>query len=302
MEKTEKDIKKMSTKKTAILFVILAATMWGTLGVTVKVLSGFGLSPIQMVVVRLFTSVILLGGYLMISDKSKLRIDKRDIKWFIGTGIFSMLFFNTCYCTAVQLTSLSIAAVLLYTSPIFVTLLSIPIFKENLTIRKLTAMIFSVIGCMLVSGVLSNTAADVSIKGLMFGICAAIGYAIYGILARILVKKYHTFTILFYTFLLASIGGFFVSDVHGIVGIVSNKPVSILVIILAALICNVIPYILFTTALKYIEASRVSIIASVEPVVATVIGIVAFGETLTFVSVIGIVCVLFAIGILSKES
>ncbi|MEL7657192.1 MAG: DMT family transporter, partial [Bacillota bacterium] len=122
----------MKNKKMAMVLVILAASMWGTVGVSVKVLSGFGLTAIQMVVARLIVAAGFLGAYLLFTDKEKLQIDKKDIKYFLGNGILGILFFHTSYCITVQLTSLSIAAILLYTSPIFVTLLSVPIFKEKL--------------------------------------------------------------------------------------------------------------------------------------------------------------------------
>ncbi len=292
----------MNKKKMAIIFVLIAGSLWGTLGLNVRVLAGFGFSSIQMVIARLSVSAIFLGVYLFIIDKEKLKIQKNDFKWFVGTGIFSMLFFNTCYTATVQITSLSIAAVLLYTSPIFVTLLSIPIFKEKLTAKKALAMLCSVVGCALVSGILSNNATKIPGEGIVLGICAAIGYAFYGILARILVKRYHSLTILFYTFLIASIGGLFVGDIKGIVEIIVNTPMAIIAVVVVSLTCSVIPYILYTIALKYIEASKVSIIASIEPVVATLLGVLIFKETLSVNGVIGIVCVLFAIGILNKES
>lgn len=291
----------MNKKKTAVLFVILAACMWGTLGVTVRVLSAFGFSSIQMVVARLSVSAVLLGAYLLITDRSKLRIEAKDIKWFIGTGIFSMLFFNTCYCITVSMTSLSVAAVLLYTSPIFVALFSIPVFKEKLTIRKGAAILFSVAGCTLVSGVLNESTGGIPAKGLVFGIFAALGYALYGILAKMLVKKYHALTILLYTFFMAGTGGVFAGDIKGIAHIIVKQPMAVPAVIVIALICSVIPYILYTNALKYIEASKVSVIASMEPVVATILGVILFGEKVSFTGMIGIVCVLSAIGILNLE-
>lgn len=291
----------MNKKKMALLFVILAACMWGTLGVTVKILTGFGFSPVQMVVARLSISAILLGLFLLLTDKEKLYIKFKDIKWFFATGILSMLFFNTSYSAAVSLTSLSIAAVLLYTSPIFVTLFSVPVFKEKLTGRKVTAMLFSVFGCALVSGILTSSTSDLSVKGLVLGICAAVGYAFYGILARLLVKKYHPLTILFYTFLFAAGGGLFVGDVKGIMEIVTEKNAVLPVLILIAFLCSVLPYILYTNALKYVEASKVAVTASIEPVVATILGVLFYKERVTISGIMGIVCVLFAIGLLNRE-
>ena len=284
-----------------MISVFLAASMWGTVGVGVKVLSGFGFTAIQMVAARLIVATVLLGIYLLAVDREKFKIEKGDLKYFAGTGICSMLFFNTCYCITVQLTSLSVAAILLYTSPIFVTLLSVPIFKEKLTSKKIMAMIGSVMGCALVSGILSNEVANLPLKGIMTGICAALGYALYGILARILVKKYHSYTILFYTFLIAGIGGIFISDIGGIRDIIINKPASLAAVVVIAMICNVAPYILYTAALQHIEASKASVFASIEPVVATILGTVLFHEMLNASSLIGILLVLTAIGILNKK-
>ena len=291
----------MKEKRLSLVYVILAAGMWGTTGVSIRVLSQFHFSSIQMVVARLFMADIFLVGFLLVTDRKKLKIERKDIKWFLGTGILSMLFFNICYSITVQQTSLSIAAVLLYTSPVFVMLLSIPIFREKITKYKLAAIFLSVAGCALVSGIFSSNIGQITMKGLGFGVCAAIGYAFYSIFARILLKKYHSLTIISYTFLIASVGGIFIGNVPGIVEICVKTPIAIGAVIGSALICSVLPYILYTKALIDMEASRASVIASVEPVVATIIGVFVFSEKITLSAVFGIVCVLTAIGILNGK-
>lgn len=249
----------MKEKRLSLVYVILAAGMWGTTGVSIRVLSQFHFSSIQMVVARLFMADIFLVGFLLVTDRKKLKIERKDIKWFLGTGILSMLFFNICYSITVQQTSLSIAAVLLYTSPVFVMLLSIPIFREKITKYKLAAIFLSVAGCALVSGIFSSNIGQITMKGLGFGVCAAIGYAFYSIFARILLKKYHSLTIISYTFLIASVGGIFIGNVPGIVEICVKTPIAIGAVIGSALICSVLPYILYTKALIDMEASRASV-------------------------------------------
>jgi drug/metabolite transporter (DMT)-like permease len=291
----------MKVKRLSLIYVILAACMWGTTGASIRILSQFHFSSIQMVVAKLFMADIFLVGFLFVTDRKKLKIEKKDIKWFLGTGILSMLFFNICYSITVQQTSLSIAAVLLYTSPVFVMLLSIPIFREKITKYKLVAIVLSVAGCAFVSGIFSSDIGQITKKGLGFGVCAAIGYAFYSIFARILLKKYHSLTIISYTFLIASVGGIFIGNVHGIVEICVKEPIAIGAIIGSALICSVLPYILYTKALIDLEASRASVIASIEPVVATIIGVSVFSEKITVSAVFGSACVLAAIGILNVK-
>jgi len=82
----------MKEKRLSSIYVVLAASMWGTIGVSVRILSQFHFSSIQVVVARLLMAVIFLGGFLLVTDKDKLKIEQKDIKWFLGTGILSMLF------------------------------------------------------------------------------------------------------------------------------------------------------------------------------------------------------------------
>lgn len=291
----------MKEIKLSLVYVILAASMWGTTGVSIRILSQFHFSTVQIVVAKLIMADIFLTGFLLLTDRKKLKIERKDIKWFLGTGILSMLFFNVCYSITVQQTSLSIAAVLLYTSPVFVMLFSIPIFREKITRYKLVAILLSVAGCALVSGIFSSDIGQITKKGLLFGVCAAIGYAFYSIFARILLKKYHSLTIISYTFLIASVGGVFIGNVPGIIEICIKTPIAIGAVIGSALICSVLPYVLYTKALINMEASRASVIASVEPVVATMIGVFVFSEKITVSAVFGIACVLVAIGILNVK-
>ena len=291
----------MKEKRLSLVYVIMAAGMWGTTGVSIRILSQFHFSSVQIVVAKLFIADIFLVGFLLVTDRKKLKIEPKDIRWFLGTGILSMLFFNICYSITVQQTSLSIAAVLLYTSSVFVMLLSIPVFKEKITKYKLVAILLSVTGCALVSGIISSDIGQITKKGLVFGVCAAVGYALYSIFARILLKKYHSLTIISYTFLIASVGGIFIGNVPGIVAICVKTPAAIGAVLGSALICSVLPYILYTKALINIEASRASVLASVEPVVATMIGVFMFSEKITVSAVFGIACVLAAIGILNVK-
>ena len=68
-----------------------------------------------------------------------------------------------------------------------------------------------------------------------------------------------------------------------------------------AVISAVIPYTTYTTALTYIESSRASIIASVEPVVATLTGSLIFHEPLTLDSLAGLILVLASLVLLNLE-
>ena len=111
--------------------VVAAAVFWGIISIFVKGLAAFGFTTLQIVAIRVVLSAILLTSYIAIKDSRLLKIRLVDGKYFIGTGIFSIAFFNWCYFTAIRETSVAVAATLLYTGPAFVLLLSRLFFDEN---------------------------------------------------------------------------------------------------------------------------------------------------------------------------
>ncbi|MEF9916048.1 MAG: DMT family transporter [Lachnospiraceae bacterium] len=287
-------------KKRAVVFVLLAGILWGSLGITVRVLSSLGLSAIQIVVCRFIGAAVVLLLCFGVADRKKLYIEKKDIKYFIVFGLFGFLFYHICYTVTIQLTSLSIAVALLYTSPIWAMLVSIPVFHEQLTKTKGMAIFLSFLGCGMMSGVLSG-GLEVVPLGILTGLLAGIGYGSYGVFAKILIKKYHAWTVTFYVFLISSVGGFFICHPKELAITLFDNPVIILYILIASIVCFVIPFGIYNLALNDIEASRAAVIVSIEPVMATIFGVVIYKETLSVPIIIGMCCVLAAIFILNKR-
>lgn len=288
-------------KKRAVLYLLIAGTLWGLLGVSVRLLSGFGLTSLQIVVGRFFMAAIVLGVYLCITDKEKLRIHKKDFPYFAVLGFFCILFYNICYTVTIQLTSLAIAGALLYTSPVWAMLFSIPVFHEKLTKRKCLSALLSFSGCALMSGLFSGGGIQIKPLGILTGLLAGIGYGSYGIFAKVLIDKYHSLTITFYTFLLASIGGVFICGPREMAHTIAADPVVLIYLLAASVVCFVVPYILYNLALNDIEASKAAVIVAIEPVMATVFGVLLYNESLTATVACGMALVLSAIVILNTQ-
>ena len=113
--------------------VLLAASLWGAAGIFVRNIEKSNISEMGIVLFRAFFSSLIIGVIMLIKDKSLFKIKLKDIWCFIGTGFISLFTFNLCYFTAIEMTSIAIAVVLLYTSPAFVILLSRILFKEKIT-------------------------------------------------------------------------------------------------------------------------------------------------------------------------
>ena len=238
----------MKQSKAAIL-VLLAGALWGSMGVFVRRLNAAGLYAMDVVLARMLSALLFMGVFMLLFARESFRIRLKDLWCFLGSGIVSLLLFSLCYFSGMQVTSLNVMAVLLYTSPAIIMILSIILFHEKLTKRKLLALIMTFAGCCLVSGIGSESA--VSMQGLLLGLGAGFFYALYSIFSR------------FVTAFLAF--GF------------------------------------YTKGLEGMESSRAGILASTEPVVATLFGVFVFQEHLTLPAIVGILLVLGGIVVLSGK-
>ena len=288
-------------RKTGTAFIVTAAALWGTISIFVTLLTSLGLSSMQISAVRSCAAPLFLVPYLWFKDKRLLFIAPRDWYYFFGTGVVSLLFFNWCYFNTIKAASVSVAAVLLYTSPIFVVLMSAALFGEKLTKPKLLALALTFSGCVLVSGILSQ-GSNIGVYALLSGLGSGFGYALYSIFGRYALKKYAPFTVTLWTILFCGAGSLILSvmesgfslpgeffSLKGAVGCIGM-----------ALICCALPYLLYTTGLCHVESSKAAIYATVEPAVAALIGITIFKEQLTALNFAGMALIFISVLLLAK--
>ena len=293
---------KMATKKrnAGPLLIILAGCFWGSMGIFVRKLSEYGLSPIQIVTVRITVAALAFSLLLLVKDRSGFRIALRDLPLFLGLGLGSILFFTVCYFSAITMMPLSTAAILLYTSPIWIMLMSVLFFREKLNRNKLIALALAFAGCVFVSGI---SGGGLTVTGLLLGLGSGIGYGLYSILGTIALRKYSPYTVTTYTFLIAAAGSWFVCSPADLISrFAAGNPVEIaLFSCLTGLVTAVIPFLAYTLGLRTVEASKAGILATIEPMVATLVGMIVFSEPLTLLSGLGIVLILTAVILLNRK-
>lgn len=296
-------------KNISTIFILLAGALWGTMGLFVRNIAKDGLSTLEIVFFRSAVAALIMILWMLASDRASLKIRLKDIWCFVGTGVVSLTTFNICYFTTIQKTSMAVAAILLYTSPIFVVLLSALLFKEKITTIKLIALIVAFVGCIFVTGVLSGDGLVMSVSGIIVGIGAGVGYALYSIFGRFAIDRgYGSTTISFYTFLFSSIGMLVASPfisplpetIHKIMQ--GNTISDVLYIVGIAIVATVLPYVLYTKGLSGVDNGKAGIMASVEPVVASILGIIVYKEKLSISTLVGILFVLGAIVLLNIGS
>lgn len=280
------------------ILIIIAGLFWGSMGIFVRHLNDLGFSSIQVACLRLTTAGILFALILLIKDRKGFKIALRDIPLFLALGLVSILFFTCCYFTAIRLMTMSTAAILLYTSPIWVMVLAIIFLKEKFTIQKLIALILAFAGCILVSGF----GGKVTVMGILVGLGSGLGYGLYSIFGTFALRKYSPYTVTCYTFLIAGLGSIFVADPVDLVSKISaveNKPALFGFVLLTAVVTAVIPFLLYTLGLNMTTAGKAAVLATVEPAAATLFGFFVMKETVGPVAIAGILLVFAAIIVLS---
>ncbi|MDY6269374.1 MAG: EamA family transporter [Selenomonadaceae bacterium] len=276
--------------------VAIAGILWGIIGLFVRALGDAHLTSMDIVGARAIVAAGLLFVLLALFDRKSLHLCLRDVWCFLGTGIGSIVFFNYCYFTAVRMMSLASAAVLLYTAPAFVMVLTRVFFGEAFTRRKLCSFVLTFFGCVLVTGVLGSE-TPLSVAGILFGLGSGLGYGLYTIFGKFAMDRgYSAQGITFYTFLVAA------SAMNGTSAIFAAAQTPSLPYMLGlGALSTVLPFLLYTLGLRTLSGSRASILASIEPVTAAILGIAAYGETMQPMTLAGVILVLVGIGIGSKS-
>lgn len=250
------------------------------MGLFVRRLGAMGLDSMEIVELRSLLAVALLFTVTAIRNPRQLKVTKRNLISLGCSGVFSIIFFNYCYFSTIRLLNLSAAAILLYTAPIFVMLLSIPLFHEKLTARNLLALGMAFAGCCLVSGI-ASASQRLSLQGILLGLGSGFGYALYSIFSRVSLNQgLGSVTITDYTFLFAALAGVFLTDFSQYAAAFSGFGMEfVLLAVVYTVVTTVLPYLLYTAGLSQVENGTASILASVEPVVATILGFMVFSET-----------------------
>lgn len=285
-------------KNKAAVSVILAGILWGVISLFINTLSAAGFDSMQIACVRMITSAVIFTTFVAFRSPDKLKFRIKDIWMFIGTGIISVVMFNTCYFYTMINSQASVAVVLLYTSPVFIMILSAIIFKEKITVKKIIALLLTFGGCALVAGILGG-GYRITPFILLTGLCSGLFYGLYTIFGRFALKKYDTFTVTAYTFIFGMIGSIPTGKLSKTVEIIADNPKIILCCIGIGIVSTVLPYLLYTWGLQRMESGKAAILVTVEPLVGAVIGMTVYDEPHGIIKLVGIGMILCAIILLN---
>lgn len=278
------------------VLVILSGCLWGCMGIFTRKLTAYGISSYQIGFIRSISTVILLLAVMLVKNRKLLKFHLKDVWIFAGAGIIGFSLLNITYMTSIIENSLSVACALMYTSPIWVMLISRVVFKEKLNVVKVVSILACFVGCVAIC--LSST-IKMTWFGLIIGIASGLTYASYSIFGKIASKKYSPFTVTFYAFVFASLVLLPICNVGNLVSNIAKNTESLWYVVGIGFLETFLPFLLYTIGLSLIDASKAAVFAIIDPVVATIVGAIAFSESIGAFNYLGMFIVL--VGLISQN-
>lgn len=275
----------------AHLEVALACIIYGMAGIFLEYIDGMGTGSILFY--EMLIGAVTILAYLAWKGRlSELRLKEKRNFLFLQ-GIFTGLTFF-CYFAAIRLTCLSVAVLLHYTAPVYVTLLSPLLLKERLSSRSYLALLLAISGVIMVvrpeTG-FSGLEWDENYRlGILLGILSGISYAAVILNLRYLKDEYSGMALAFWPLVIVvlltapSAAGTSGTTVTGNLG----------VLLTFGLISGALGEILYTEGLSGIEAQVGSILALIEPVSGIFFDYTVLGVPFCLNSCLGCVLILAA--------
>lgn len=286
-------------KKRALIYIVLAGILWGTSGLFVNAMKPLGLSSLQMVAIRAVVSAVGMSLYALIWNRNcfKANFKQLILYFFSGLGIYLTA---TFYYISMNLSSVSTAVVLMYTAPIFVMIYSVLFFGEKFTKNKGISLVAMLVGCALVSGVVGGMKFD--FLGILAGFASGLTYSAYNIITKMQMRyKCNPISASMYSFIFMALIALLLCKPAFIGEVIATKPSSLILMIGTGVCTCVLPYFLYTLSLKALPVGTAASLGIIEPLSATVFSVIFLKEHLGIFSIIGIVMIIGAVFILSRE-
>ncbi|MGQ9588049.1 MAG: DMT family transporter [Thermoplasmata archaeon] len=283
------------SKSTAYAFMIGAAIMWATSGIFTILALQEGATWLEVTVFNVIFAALILTPLIAILDPKSLRLKKEDFVPFLAYAVVTGTFFLIAWFWCVERTGVTTAVILLYGYPSIVTVASIFTLGEKLDRQKMAALPLTFVGAVLVAGGANiEEGLTFDLLGVGLGAYAAASAAVYYLWGKKFLDKYSPNTVVLYLTLLTIPGLVIIANPFELVE-TSLSLDAWLYILAVGFFPSTLGFLFSLIALEHIEASRGSIVASIEPVAAAIMAVVILSEKLNEIRAIGVALVFIGV-------
>lgn len=186
-------------RRTALVTVIASAACFATLGILQKWAFVHHADPLSLLTVRFALASVVMAAAQAFRNRRALRVSRGDLVRFLGLSVSGYGAASLCYAFAVRDIGASVTTVLLYTYPALVSVIGFLFLREPFPPRRVVAVVLTFAGCALVADVFS-TGTAISARGLVLGLGAGLGYAVFNVLSYRSLGRTPRLTLMAYTF------------------------------------------------------------------------------------------------------
>lgn len=282
--------------------VLLAAACWAAGGLTAKWLFtspgpasagwpfpplGIEVDPLVLSAARAWLSLAIVAVYLLLRRRQLFVVRPKDLPFLSVFGVFGLALVHFAYFKTISLTGVATAILLEYLAPIVVLAFSVSLLGERLTWTLPASVALSVTGCALMVGAIGVGGMTVSLRGLAWGVAAAVLFAGYTLMGRYAAGRFSPWTLLAYGLAAASVFWLVWLGGPGRVLTLLADPRALAAVTALAFVSTVVPFGAFLKALHLIEATKASVTSTLEPVLAGIAAWFVFDERLTALQILG---------------
>ena len=280
---------------------LIGGIFWGLAGVFGQFLFEYkGTNARWLVSVRLVLAGILLLSTVVVKQRAtfwKIWTDRKDAVTLILFGILGMAGCQLSYYTAVELSNAGTATVLQYTAPVLILGYEAVRMRRRPRGFEIAALVLALAGTFLLATHGNPGSMSLSGKALAWGLMSAVMMAVYNLLPAKLMKKYGTFCVIGWGMLVGGIVLSAFTHPWSVVGRWDLEAVGAMAVVVV--LGTVLSFSFYMEGVRMIGAAKASLLASVEPVTATIASALIMHVVFAGMDVLGIVCILGAVLLLS---
>ena len=286
----------MNNRIKGIIMAAGGAGLWGLMSIFSRALNAADYTSLEVAYIRCLVAGIGLALINGKKDPSILRVGKDAVitSLLFGTVTFTIGFLSYAY--SVERIPAAMTAVLSFTSPIWTCLIGVIVFHERVRGKKIFAIACCLLGAVLITDLLGAQELRFDLLGMGAAVLNGVGLALQVCVPRYFENRYRKDTMLTYGFLGAA--GFMALFVdHGkIIGsFFGPGGVRVLLSALAlSVLCTLVANTIVVKSASYVSSATTTILASMEIVVGSLVGLLLFHETLSFLQIVGAVIIVAA--------
>jgi len=273
-------------EKSGYLYILIGTTLWGVSSVVAKSLFVIGLPPAELVQIRLTLATLTLLSILFIFDRNRIIISLRDLPYFLVLGFVGVAGVQFTYYYTISKIHVGPAVLMQYLSSVWIALYAFIFQKEPLTKRKITALLLALLGCYFTVGGYRLDLFRLNRIGIVSGLISSLFFSFYALYGEKGLKKYDPWTLILYGFGFGTV--FYWILISPMKMITEGYSFKIwMAFLYIAIFSTLIPFGLYFKGIERIRATRASITATWEPVVAGMTAYFVLGEVLSPLQVVG---------------